>query len=68
MFLEHMRSRNPVVNFFLGLMNLYSKSVLGTSMLRKTQENISLSGLNIVLVDNLLLDVVRLIVAEKQPG
>jgi len=64
-FLEHMKSRNPPVNLFLGLMNLYSKPVMGTSMLRRTQENIIRSGFNIVLVNYLLLDVVRLIVAEK---
>jgi ubiquinone/menaquinone biosynthesis C-methylase UbiE len=64
-FLEHMRSRSPFVNLFLGLMNLYSRPVLGTSMLRRTQENIILSGFNIVLVEHLLLDVVRLIVGKK---
>ncbi|MBA7708849.1 Demethylmenaquinone methyltransferase [subsurface metagenome] len=64
-FLEHMKSRNPLVNLFLGLMNLYSRPVLGTSMLRRTQENITTSGFNIILVNHLLLDVVRLIVTEK---
>jgi ubiquinone/menaquinone biosynthesis C-methylase UbiE len=49
-FLEHMKSRNPAVNLFLGLMNLYSRSVMGTSMLRKTQENIARAGFKIVLV------------------
>ncbi len=64
-FLEHMKSRNPLVNLFLGLMNLYSRPALGTSMLRRTQENITTSGFNIILVNHLLLDVVRLIVTEK---
>jgi len=64
-FLEHMKSRNPLVNLFLGLMNLYSRPGLGTSMLRRTQENIATSGFNIILVNHLLLDVVRLIVTEK---
>ena len=64
-FLEHMKSRNPLVNLFLGLMNLYSRPAIGTSMLRRTQENITTSGFNIILVNHLLLDVVRLIVTEK---
>ena len=64
-FLEHMKSRNPLVNLFLGLMNLYSRPAKGTSMLRRTQENITTSGFNIILVNHLLLDVVRLIVTEK---
>ena len=59
-FLEHMKSLNPLVNVFLGLMNLYSRPALGTSMLRRTQENITISGFNITLVNHLLLDVVRL--------
>lgn len=66
-FLEHMRSKNPLVNPFLYLMNIFSRIVLGTSMVRETQKNIEDSGLIILHVRHLLLDIVRLIITEK-PG
>lgn len=66
-FLEHMRSNNPFINLFLYPMNILSRSFLGTSMVRKTQENIESSGFIIRHVRYLLLDIVRLIITEK-PG
>jgi ubiquinone/menaquinone biosynthesis C-methylase UbiE len=65
-FLEHMKSSNPLINLFLYMMNLFSYRFLGTSMIRETQKNITASGFKIVEVRHLFLDVVRLIVAEKR--
>ena len=64
-FLEHMKSRNRLINICLFVMNIYSTYFLGTSMLRDTQYNIAAAGFSIRRVHNLLFDVVRLIVAEK---
>jgi ubiquinone/menaquinone biosynthesis C-methylase UbiE len=64
-FLEHMKSRNPFINLFLYMMNLFSQSFLGTSMVRETQKNIVASGFKILQVRHLILDVVRLILVEK---
>ncbi len=64
-FLEHMKSSNPLINLCLYVMNLFSQRFLGTSMIRETQKNIAASGLQILQVHHLILDVVRLIVVEK---
>ena len=64
-FLEHMKSSNPLINLCLYVMNLCSQRFLGTSMIRETQKNIAASGLQILQVHHLILDVVRLIVVEK---
>jgi len=39
-FLEHMRSKKWYINFMLAVMHVFTKILLGTSMLRKTVENI----------------------------
>jgi ubiquinone/menaquinone biosynthesis C-methylase UbiE len=64
-FLEHMRSSNPLINLCLYVMNIFSQRFLGTSMVRETQKNIIASGFKVLQVRHLILDVVRLIVAEK---
>lgn len=64
-FLEHMKSRNGLINVFLYMMNALSLPILGTSMTRSTKDNIEKAGFRIVTEENLLFDVVRLIVAEK---
>jgi ubiquinone/menaquinone biosynthesis C-methylase UbiE len=65
LFLEHMRSRNPLVNIILFMMTVMSKLFLGTSMVRKTQENIESVGFKITDRRDLFFDVVRIIIAEK---
>ncbi|WP_319370901.1 methyltransferase domain-containing protein [uncultured Ilyobacter sp.] len=64
-FLEHMRSTNPVINIVLFMMSIMSKFFLGTSMIRKTQENIEKAGFKIVERRDLFFDVLRIIIAEK---
>jgi len=64
-FLEHMKSKYLVLNIFLYLMNIVSKRVLGTSMLRETQKNIEQAGFTIISAENKLFDIVRLIIATK---
>ncbi|WP_319205248.1 methyltransferase domain-containing protein [uncultured Ilyobacter sp.] len=65
LFLEHMRSENPLINIFLFMMSIMSKIFLGTSMVRKTQENIEKAGFKITERRDLFFDVVRIIIAEK---
>lgn len=64
-FLEHMRSEKWWINALLYVMNLFSTSLLGTSMLRKTQQSIEAAGFQIERRENRLFDVVRLIIARK---
>lgn len=64
-FLEHMRSRKWYVNAMLFLMHIFTKPLLGTSMLRKTVDNIKKAGFVIEEEKHLLGDVVRLITARK---
>ncbi len=65
-FLEHMKSRNIVLNILLYTMNIFSRLILGTSMVRRTQENIESAGFKVVERRDILFDVVRIIVAEKE--
>ncbi len=64
-FLEHMRSRIPPLNLPLLMMNLFTRPLLGTSMLRKTEKNIRSAGFVVHRVEYLFLDIVRLITATK---
>lgn len=64
-FLEHMKSNNKFINIHLFLINIFSQRILGTSMLRNTQENIQSVGFTIESVDNKVFDVVRIIIAGK---
>ena len=45
--LEHMRSANWFLNIHLYLMNLVTKLLVGTSMIRETQKNIEKAGFEI---------------------
>lgn len=65
-FLEHMRSEKWYLNIVLGMMHVCTKTLLGTSMLRKTRDNIEKAGFTILHEEHLLSDVVRLIVAERR--
>lgn len=67
-FLEHMKSDSPLLNFFLHIMNVFARLLLGTSMVRKTLESIHAAGFEILSVENRLFDVVRIIVAGKGSG
>ncbi|AJG40482.1 methyltransferase type 11 [Thermotoga sp. RQ7] len=64
-FLEHMRSGKWYVNVMLFVMHIFTKPLLGTSMLRKTVDNIKKAGFVIEEKKHLLGDVVRLITARK---
>jgi len=65
-FLEHMKSRNIALNILLYTMNIFSRLILGTSMVRSTQENIEKAGFKVVERRDILFDVVRIIVAKKE--
>lgn len=65
-FIEHMKSSNFIINIGLTFLNIFTKSILGTSLLRETEKTIRYSGFSKVTSKNIMLgDVVRLIVAEK---
>lgn len=64
-FLEHTRSNNPFLNFCLSFINIFSKPILGVSMLRDTKGNIQKAGFKIISADRQFLDIVWLIVASK---
>ncbi len=64
-FMEHMRSENTVINLMLFMINFISKIILGTSMLRKTQESIERAGFKAIERKDIFFDVVRIIIAEK---
>ncbi len=64
-FLEHMRSNYTVLNVPLHIMSVFTKFLVGTSMVRETQENIERAGFAIQSVENFFFDIVRLIVARK---
>lgn len=64
-FLEHQRSQSVFLNLFLYMMEPMSRLLLGTSMIRTTQENIEKAGFIVEKVENKFFDVVRLIIAHK---
>jgi ubiquinone/menaquinone biosynthesis C-methylase UbiE len=64
-FLEHMKSNSKLINIPLFFMDLFTRIILGTSMLRKTQENIEFAGFTIELVNNKAFDILRMIIARK---
>jgi len=64
-FLEHMKSNSFFLNIPLYMMNVFTKTLVGTSMIRETQKNIEKIGFKIKDVQNVYSDIVRLIVAGK---
>lgn len=64
-FLEHMKSKYFFLNILLYMMNIITKTLTGTSMVRETQKNIEKVGFRIEEVYNFSVDVVRLIIAGK---
>ncbi|WP_258084234.1 class I SAM-dependent methyltransferase [Thermococcus thermotolerans] len=67
-FLEHMKSRSKLLNLPLYMMEPFMKTMLGTSMIRETQDNIKKAGFKVERVENLFFDIVKLIIATKPPG
>lgn len=65
-FIEHMKTDNPLVNSFLYAMNFMSTRMLGTSMIRDTEENIRKAGFTVLNVKGYFFNIVRLIVATKE--
>ncbi|WP_047384805.1 MULTISPECIES: class I SAM-dependent methyltransferase [unclassified Cetobacterium] len=65
-FIEHMRSENEIINLALRFLNIFTKLILGTSLIRETEKTIRNTGFSKVTSRNIMLgDVVRFIVAEK---
>jgi ubiquinone/menaquinone biosynthesis C-methylase UbiE len=64
-FIEHMLTDNSFINSILFIMNIFSKIFLGTSMIRKTENNIKEAGFKIISSERYLNGIVRVIVAEK---
>jgi ubiquinone/menaquinone biosynthesis C-methylase UbiE len=64
-FLEHMKSKSFFLNIPLYMMHVFTKMLVGTSMIRETQKNIEKAGFKIKDVENVYFDIVRLIVAGK---
>lgn len=65
-FLEHMKSKSLILNILLYTMNVFSRMILGTSMVRDTQNNIEKAGFKVAVRKDILFDVIRIIVAEKE--
>jgi ubiquinone/menaquinone biosynthesis C-methylase UbiE len=64
-FLEHMKSNFLLLNIPLYIMNVFTKNLIGTSMIRETQKNIEKVRFNIKEVQNMSFDIVRLIIVDK---
>ncbi len=64
-FLEHMRSSSTFNNLFLYAMSGMTIPLIGTSMVRKTKQNIQQSGFHVVEENNLFSDIVKLLICTK---
>ncbi len=62
--LEHVRSSLPVVGRLMDLCNGVTVGLQGVNINRDTVENVKRAGFHILEVENLFLDIVKLIVAE----
>ena len=65
--LEHVRSGLPVVGRGMDWLNPLTVRLQGVNVNRDTVDNVRRAGFRIVEVDNLFLDIVKLIVAEPAP-
>lgn len=63
--LEHVLSHKPVLGWLMRRTNGFWRSLSGANIARETVANVEAAGFEIVSVENLWLDVVKLIVAEK---
>lgn len=66
--LEHVRSGLPVVGRSMDLLNAVTVRMSGTNINRETVRNVERAGFRILEVDDLFLDIVKLIVAEPDAG
>lgn len=64
-FLEHMRSSSPLNNLFLYAMSGITIPLIGTSMVRKTKQDIQTAGFQVIEEQNLFSDIVKLLVCTK---
>ena len=64
-FLEHMRSASGFNNMFLYSMSGLTVPLIGTSMVRKTKQNIETAGFSIIEEKNLFADIVKLMVCTR---
>jgi ubiquinone/menaquinone biosynthesis C-methylase UbiE len=64
--LEHVRSGLPVVGRVMDLCNPVTVSMQGVNINRNTVDNVERAGFHILEVEDLLLDIVKLIVAEPR--
>lgn len=62
--LEHVRSGLPLVGRMMDLCNPVTVGLQGVNINRNTVENVERAGFHILEVENLFLDIVKLIVAE----
>jgi len=62
--LEHMRSENPLLGFFMDILNPLAVWIIGNNINRRTIENVEKAGLNIIRLENLKADIYKLIVAS----
>ncbi len=62
--LEHVRSGLPVVGRSMDLLNPVTVRMSGTNINRETVRNVERAGFRVVEVENLFLDIVKLIIAE----
>jgi phosphatidylethanolamine/phosphatidyl-N-methylethanolamine N-methyltransferase len=64
--LEHVRSELPVVGRSMDLLNPVTVRMSGTNINRRTLRNVERAGFRVLDVDDLFLDIVKLIVAQPQ--
>ncbi len=63
--LEHVLSHKPILGWLMSRTNGFWRSLSGANIARETVANVEAAGFDIVSVENLWLDIVKLIVAEK---
>ncbi len=62
--LEHVRSENVLLGPVMDWLNPFSVKYSGVNINRRTERNIEMSGMRILKVENLFMDIVKLITAE----
>ena len=64
--LEHVRSRKPVLGPFMDIVNPIPVHVYGANINRETVDNLQKAGFDDIRIEELWLDIVKLIIAEKK--
>lgn len=59
--LDHVRINEPIIGEVMDVLNLLVVPVMGANINRRTVENVEIAGLEVVVVENLLDDLVKLI-------